>query len=471
MRLVFEDDILNVDNIIKFDGVSTQKSYSISTDSRSIHNGEAFIALKGERFDGLDYIEQAIKSKSPVIIYNYSEVNYKRIKKVIQNGYSGALIGAENTLDYLQKLSKLHLTRWKKSNRNRKVVAITGSNGKTTTKDMLFHILERLKPGKVCRTLGNLNNHIGVPLTLLSLKESDELLIIEIGSNHIGEIKFLCDLVGPEYGFITNIGQSHLEFFNTKQNVFKEKKALYDYITDVGNNGRFFLINYDDCHLKNLKLTEKCRTFGVNSSDYKLNIQEDNRFSISFDNHSITVLNRNIVGKHNLINLASSIIISFSVLEDINYQLIIDAAEKFMPFFNRSSLIVKDDKLFFMDAYNANPSSMKVAIESFISRCKKERGYSINNCLFILGDMNELGKHSNKLHESIGKYLSELKVHNVAFVGKFCKSYKKGFGQDCEVFNNKQELMKRWNNYKDKFKFFFFKGSRSLQLETLMDIR
>jgi len=340
----------------------------VSTDTRSIEEGNLFFCLKGNNFDGNDYASEALlKGAKQVVVDNNSLNNAKFIK-------------VDNVLNSLQLLSTYHRSKLKKTT----IIALTGSNGKTTTKELIDGVLK--KKFKTISTLGNLNNHIGVPLTLLKIKKDSEFAIIEMGANHIGEIAFLTNLIKPDLGYITNFGKAHLEGFGGVNGVIKGKSELYNWLI---KNKKPILINTSDIEQINF-IKSNSITFGIkNDANYMFKKNNLGDFISVF--YEKVQINSNLIGDYNFTNIAAAI--SLGLYFDINVSSIKNAIESYIPKNNRSEVLFNNDKKIILDAYNANPTSMNLAIDSFL---KLEGSKAL-----ILGDMFELGQYSNKEHEEI----------------------------------------------------------------------
>ncbi|MCO4756274.1 MAG: UDP-N-acetylmuramoyl-tripeptide--D-alanyl-D-alanine ligase, partial [Bacteriovoracaceae bacterium] len=348
-----------------------------------------------------------------------------------------------------------------------KLIAISGSNGKTTTKEMLFHIVHSLESRTVC-TQKNNNNHIGVPLSLLQLRNDEKICILELGSNHPGEIKLLCDIAEPNIGITTNIGDTHLEFFDNQENVFKEEGYLYYAIEKSRDENKIFFKNCDDVHLSTLKDASFVINFGKNPQN-SLRIERDHRsVEVSIKDKFFNITNTHITGEHNFLNLGLAFGVARHVL-DCKDSEILEAAQSFRPTKNRSEWIRFNNTDVFLDAYNANPSSMRAAIAAFKQDSLAE-SLELKETLLILGDMNELGDNSVSYHKGLGEFCAEQGFSEVVFIGRHSSDYNEGFngkGLEFETVNSFLEaLPKHINSYKRVF----LKGSRSLQLESIVDI-
>ncbi|MBF0364806.1 MAG: UDP-N-acetylmuramyl-tripeptide synthetase [Oligoflexia bacterium] len=467
----------------------------VSTDSRTYQAPEVFIALDGERFKGVDFIKDVLEKGCRFVVYAGSDDDEK-IEKLQQQYPDSIFVKTEDTLLYLQELAKEHAKQWLSN--GKQLIGITGSNGKTTNKQMLAHFLQEVLGDKLLATDKNFNNHIGVPKTLLMLEEHHEMAVVEMGSNHPGEIKLLCDIAMPTAGMITNVGDSHLEFFKSRDGVFQEKRTLFDSVMKRSGGKGVFVIPGDDVFLARLLATGEeviAFSFAAGSGDHNvvceytaspskllLKIPPKVQTKLRLSSEVVEFSNLKIIGKHNFSNLAATFLLALSLLgggEKVKGRLV-RASENFHPMSNRSSWICgrESGKSFFLDAYNANPSSMRAAIEAVVEY------YLINQVsegeqLFILGDMNELGDAAASLHKEIGQRLAELGAGRVVFIGRYSSSYQEGYHEGkrfkkCASFQSvvcqtKDEFVNtHWAQMKSKFSYFFIKGSRSLALETLI---
>lgn len=429
--------------------MTTEKIYSlfkqypqISTDTRNIAKGSIFFALKGANFNGNKFSQEALKLGAEYAIIDEREfqVNDKCIL-------------VDDVLTSLQDLAKHHRSQLKIP-----IIGITGSNGKTTSKELLNSVLSRKY--KTLATKGNLNNHIGVPLTLLSITSDVEIAIIEMGANHQKEIAFLSEIANPDYGLICNVGKAHLEGMGGFEGVKKAKKELYDYISL--HSGLAF-INADDINLMEMSTNvERKEYFGSHANARVSGRIESNDPYLSVDvklkaSSTYNRINTKLVGDYNLNNILASICIGdyFGVpLEDM-----IKGIESYEPSNNRSQAIKIGTNDVVMDAYNANPSSMSAAVHNFAKLSSK-------NKLLILGDMFEMGEESMKEHSALIDLVHQLNFENVIFVGNdfyLNKKYEFNFFKTSE--EAKQFLTKlNPQNYQ-----ILVKGSRGMKLETLVD--
>ena len=447
-----------------FDHKSREFELKINTDSRSFAAGETFVALVGENFDAYNYIEGVLSLDAKVVVIN-STPEREELLPTLACFYPKTLfITVTDTLLFLQELATNHMKEWKKAGKDRKVIGVTGSNGKTTHKEMIYFLLNSILPGKVLATKGNLNNHIGVPLTVFKLTKKHKVAIIEMGMNHAGEIKVLCDIAMPEHGMITNIGAAHIEFLKTMEGIFKEKGTLYDSVVKNMKGKGSFVVNADDSYLAKLKKTKGLVTYGEKNGDIKIAIDGD-IITFHISGKSVLINNKNIFEHHNLKNLAGTTILAMSLFPKKIKELTAAASRYEQPSMNRSQWIGN----IFLDAYNANPSSMRVSLDSFVT-VMKNKGVALDECYFVLGDMNELGDHAPALHKEIAEHVKALGIKNVSFIGRYREFYLNGYANPVSHYLTKEEFYPEWKELRKKYKFVFVKASRSLQLETLMNI-
>jgi UDP-N-acetylmuramoyl-tripeptide--D-alanyl-D-alanine ligase len=364
------------------------KCNSVSIDTRKIEPNSLFVAIKGENFDANTFTKEALeKGASYVLIDNEHYFIDQRT------------ILVENSLIALQELAKFHRQYLKLP-----IIALTGSNGKTTTKELINVVLSKKYTTKA--TVGNLNNHIGVPLTLLSFNSETEIGIVEMGANHKKEIEFLCELAKPDYGYITNFGKAHLEGFGGVEGVIIGKSEMYNYLS---KNDKLAFINLEDkIQVENAK-TLKSYSFGINKENANVNISSiaANPFvEILFSN---LLIQTHLIGLYNANNVNAALTIGkYFGVEDTAIK---EALESYIPENNRSQLIAKGTNQIILDAYNANPSSMAVAIENFVQ-------LDNSNKIMILGDMFELGKESQQEHKAIVNLVLDEKDIVCYFIGK-----------------------------------------------------
>ncbi|WP_026714691.1 UDP-N-acetylmuramoyl-tripeptide--D-alanyl-D-alanine ligase [Flavobacterium daejeonense] len=414
------------------------KSTGVSIDTRKIEKGSFFVAIKGERFDANTFAAEALeKGASFVIIDNKTYYIDERT------------ILVEDSLTALQELAKFHRNYLKLP-----IVALTGSNGKTTTKELINVVLA--KKYKTKATVGNLNNHIGVPLTLLSFDKDTEIGIVEMGANHKKEIKFLCEIAQPDYGYITNFGKAHLEGFGGVQGVIEGKSEMYQYLLQ---NDKLAFINLEDpIQLEKSKVL-KYYSFGIDKTNADIvvsNIKANPFVEISFESFDVET---HLIGLYNANNVNAALTIGKYF--KVDSLAIKEALESYVPANNRSQILLKGTNEIILDAYNANPSSMAVAITNFIQLEK-------SNKIMILGDMFELGEESCKEHSALVDSLQNEKEAQCYFVGKAffeCKQEESNFYfyDSFESFAERLKEMKFENNM------ILIKGSRGMALERTLD--
>jgi len=408
----------------------------VSIDTRNIIKDEIYFSLKGENFDGNDFAMEAIEKGAKFSIVDDIE------KKDIHD----KIVYVENSLKALQDLSNYHRSLF-----DTKVIGITGSNGKTTTKNLIYSILSQKY--NVVKTKGNLNNHIGVPLSLLDIKHEIDVAIIEMGANHIGEIKRLCEIAMPDIGLITNYGYAHLEGFGGFEGVIKGKTEIYEYLTE--NYGHFILNNDDNLQVENCK-GDLAITFGSSKdSDFIFDYIKDNLFlKLKIDGYEF---NSNLYGDYNFSNLASSITIGKFL--DLSNKEIQEGLNKFLNDSNRSEILIFDSNKIYLDAYNANPSSMLAAISNF-------ENINTTNKVLILGDMFELGKYSDHEHQKIVDFVKNKDYSKVYLVGdNFSKCNTEG--EYFFKFSNTDEIAQSDSFKSLKNMNILVKGSRRVKLEKL----
>ena len=415
-------------------------SAGVSTDTRSIKPGMVFFALKGDTFDANEFVQQAVDAGASIVVtQNAAFSNHP------------ACFYTPDTLKTLQEVAAMRRNQLKSV-----VIGITGTNGKTTTKELIREALSAA--GTVQSTQGNLNNHIGVPLTLLSIKDDTKFAIVEMGANHPGEIEFLCNIARPDYGIITNIGRAHLEGFGSFEGVINTKTELYKFIRE--NNGNIF-VNEDDPLLISLSEDQNRILYGTKSLDATV-ANDGNpylRCHWSYNNEKYFTETK-LTGCYNLPNLLAAIAIGLHFGADpkeLNRKL-----SEYTPSNMRSQWMETGRNHLILDAYNANPSSMAVALRNFALLQTEKK-------LPVLGDMLELGSYSDDEHHVILELLTELKFTAAVLVGPEFSKFRNEFPAFL-FFNDTSEartaLTKNVvNNYT-----ILLKGSRGIGVDGLKDI-
>lgn len=415
------------------------QSTGIATDNRKINSNNMFVALKGDNFNGNKFALSALENGAKFAIID--EVEYQIDERFIL---------VENTLDTLQNLANYH-----RNQLNIIIIGLTGSNGKTTTKELIHAVLSQKYNTKA--TVGNLNNHIGVPLTLLSFDASTEIGIVEMGANHQKEIEMLCGICQPDFGYITNFGKAHLEGFGGTEGVIKGKSELYEYLSF---NKKTAFVNTDDAIQNEKTKNITSITFGLHTPENFVsisNIETNPMVKIEFDN---TVIQSHLIGLYNANNINAAITIGkhFGVSnEKIKFGL-----ENYIPNNNRSQLIEKNSNKIILDAYNANPSSMLAALTNFFQLQEQ-------NKIAILGDMFELGIESSEEHQKLIDFCTHQTDINFYFIGKDFFAHK-NINSNMHFNDTFESFKDAFTNQKTENSFLLIKGSRGMSLERTLEM-
>ena len=411
----------------------------ISIDTRQITPGSVFFALKGDKFNANEFAAEALIKGA-----RYAVVDDERFVK--EERY----ILVEDSLVALQNLAKHHRSQLKIP-----IIGLTGSNGKTTTKELVNAVLS--KKFKTFATKGNLNNHIGVPLTILSIDKSSEIAVIEMGANHLGEIALLSSIANPTHGFITNIGKAHIGTFGGFENIIRGKSELYQHL--ISNNGIVF-INSQNPILSNMAKRFKATLLYPAVGDYyscEL-IESDPFVKIKAENNEI--VQTQMIGAYNFENIAVALCIGKYF--EVDAQLANAAVAEYVPGNMRSQFLKKESNTIILDAYNANPSSMQAAIDSLASMKALKK-------VVILGDMFELEEEAEKEHRNLGRLLKEKKFDRVYLCGKLMRSAKAEFS-DALLFESKDLLMEELKRNPINDSTILVKASRGIGLETVVEV-
>jgi UDP-N-acetylmuramoyl-tripeptide--D-alanyl-D-alanine ligase len=328
---------------------------------------------------------------------------------------------------------------------------------------MLKHLLSIWGEDKVYATKGNLNNQIGVPLTIFGFEKSQKVAIVEMGTNFPGEIEILSSCANPQYGFITNVGYAHIEFLKSLEGVFNEKSALFNSISKREDG--LFVVNGFDNYLRDHK--EKSNTVYLDPENISIS---DNELTITLNDKVYKIENENLLGDHQKINMAMCLIMASSIFPNDVDKFVEKAKSYTAQEMNRGEIIIKHNRRFYLDAYNANPSSMKASIKSYLSFLKQKK-IEASSALFVLGDMNELGEDAPKLHEGVARFLSDEGAREAIFIGRYAKHYENGFNAKCLTLPSVKEFKEYLEEHNETSSEVFIKGSRSLQLESILDIR
>ena len=410
---------------------------SVQTDTRKIKKGDIFFALRGPNFNGNSFAKNAIEAGAAYAIVDEKE--YADEQKIFW---------FEDALDALQELAKFHRLHFEIP-----FIAITGSNGKTTTKELIHAVLS--SSFRTHTTQGNLNNHIGVPLTILSIPLNAEMAVIEMGANHLNEIKEYCGYTQPTHGLITNCGKAHLEGFGGIEGVRKGKGELFDFLRD--NKGSAFVM-WDYDYLRDMsKGIPHVLKYGTKDAEIEGKIINSEPFlEVGITKGASFTIKTQLVGDYNFPNALAAVAVGLYF--KVPMEKIKKAIEEYSPSNSRSQLIKKDGKNIILDAYNANPSSMKAAIENFAKIHADKK-------VLLLGAMAELGPESIDEHKQLVDLINKFKWNEVVLVGgdflKIDHPFKK--------FNNSTEAgaWLKQQNYTDAY--LLVKGSRSMQMEKVLE--
>lgn len=415
----------------------------VTTDSRNCPKGSLFIALKGESFNGNAFAAQALKSGSAYAVIDEPQYAIEGEKRLI-------LVG--DCLKTFQQLANYHRRQL-----GTRVIGITGTNGKTTTKELISAVLSQSH--NVLYTLGNLNNHIGVPTTLLRLKPEHDLAVIEMGANHPGEIDFLSHIAEPDYGIITNVGKAHLEGFGSFEGVIKTKGELYDYLRTKDDSTVF--IHHDNPYLMDIAHDLNLIPYGNEESLYVNGRVTGNSPYLTFEwkagkegaPHEIQT---QLIGEYNFPNALAAVTIGrFFGVEP---QKIDEALAAYTPQNNRSQLKKTESNTLIIDAYNANPTSMMAALKNFYNM-------TVERKMLILGDMRELGKESANEHQKIVDYIGECRFENVILVGEEFAAARHNY----RTYANAEELKLDLQTDKPTDSMILIKGSNGVHLNSIVD--
>lgn len=410
---------------------------SVSTDTRKIEINSLFVALKGNNFDANTFTKEALNKGAKYVIID-NEDFYIDERTIL----------VSDSLQALQQLANFHRKELKLP-----IVALTGSNGKTTTKELINIVLS--KKYKTIATIGNLNNHIGVPLTLLRLTKETEIGIIEMGANHQKEIEFLCSIAEPDFGYITNFGKAHLEGFGGVEGVIKGKSEMYTYLN---SNKKIAFVNLDD-KIQNEKTIQLTRfTFSQEDTNADVFIKSITANPMVKVECKDSQIQTHLLGLYNANNINAAITIGqYFKVDKLDIK---NALENYVPENNRSQIIQKNGNSIIMDAYNANPSSMTVALENFLQLTETPK-------IAILGDMFELGESSDAEHQKIVELALNHKEILVYFIGKhFFKT--KIETNHIHFFENYEDFSNSFQNVTNSL--LLIKGSRGMALERTLEL-
>ncbi|MGN7863046.1 UDP-N-acetylmuramoyl-tripeptide--D-alanyl-D-alanine ligase [Chryseobacterium sp. 22458] len=420
-------------NIEQFYPLFLQAS-KVTIDSRKIAENDIFFAFSGDNFNAATLAEKAIDDGALAVIVEQQEFE-NRDKNIFY---------VPSTLEFLQQLSIYH-----RNQLDIPVIGLTGSNGKTTTKELIHAVLS--EKFNVQYTYGNLNNHIGVPLTILSVKPEHEMAVIEMGANHQKEIEFLCTISRPDFGYITNFGKAHLEGFGGFEGVIKGKSELYDYLK---NNHKTIVINENDpIQVEKTENYSPVLTFGKEGSDYNFEAFSEEHF-VGLNYEGAKAVSK-LTGEYNFTNLCAAA--SLGLHFGISFEKVKHAIEQYTPTNMRSQVVKKEGRTLVLDTYNANPSSMTASLHNFITFEGRKT--------IIIGDMLELGEESEKEHKNILKLAQDLNFNEIITVGKHFKAV----NSSVLAFENTAELAEYLKQHTIQSENILLKGSRGIALEKVID--
>jgi UDP-N-acetylmuramoyl-tripeptide--D-alanyl-D-alanine ligase len=446
MEVIKIDEILNVTQGTLIQGDKNLSINRISTDSRKIEKGDLFIALKGNRFDGHDFIDEVIKKGASGIL----------ISKDIVTSYQLPVtsIRVKDTLIALGKIAAYYRQKF-----NIPISAITGSNGKTTTKEMAWCLLSQKFNTLKCH--GSFNNAVGVPLTLLELNNTTQAAVIELGMNQPGEIEYLTNIAKPQIALITNIGESHIGYLKSRENIAKEKLQILQF-------AKIAILNYDDEYLNKAKFDGKIITFGLhNFADITAqNLYQDIdgiKFNLKIAGKEYN-LKIPILGLHNVYNILGAIAIAYAL--GVNFEEIQEALKKLKTPYGRMELISAKGIKIINDTYNANPTSLKAAIKTL------NQIHTHGRKILVMGDMLELGNFSKSFHTAIAKEIIANKIDILFTVGDYASyTLDEACKEGVEVYkcNSNDEIVAKLKKIINKDDIILVKGSRRMKLEEVVE--
>ncbi|HEX5169925.1 MAG TPA: UDP-N-acetylmuramoyl-tripeptide--D-alanyl-D-alanine ligase [Cyclobacteriaceae bacterium] len=415
-----------------------RESGKVSTDTRSIPPNSIFFALKGERFNANEFAEEALKKGA-----RYAVIDDEKY------AFNDSCILVEDVLGTLQQLARYH-----RDQLNIPVIALTGSNGKTTSKELLNAVLSCRY--KTYATKGNLNNHIGVPLTLLAIEDSAEMAVIEMGANHLGEIALLCEIANPTHGFITNIGKAHIGTFGGFENIIRGKSELYQHLITV--KGTVFINSQNHILANMARRFESPILYAAKGDYYHAELLSADPF-VTFRAENGDDVATHLIGAYNFENIAAALCIGKYFKVDAAQAN--QAVANYVPSNMRSQVINKDTNVIILDAYNANPSSMQAAIENLSSMKASHK-------VLILGDMFELESESEQEHRLLGALIKERNFSEVYLCGNLIKAAYDVI-PSAKYFSRKEELIEAIKKEPIKNAIVLVKASRGIGLESIVE--
>lgn len=427
----------------------------ISTDSRAVKKNDLFFALKGDKFDAHDFIDSVVKAEAVAIVVHreWAQKNDRYFRT-----FPCVFVIVDDTTIAFGELARIYRRKF-----DIPIIAIGGSNGKTTTKEMVNAVL-RTKYD-VLSTEGNLNNHIGVPQTLFRLRSNHDVAVIELGTNHFGELKYLCEIAEPTHGLITNIGKEHLEFFGDEEGVAKEELELFNYLD---NHRGVTFVNCDDRFLEaDAKKLKKQFSYGtmskadVRAKKIQTNELGQSTFEIVWQKKNISFnVALGVPGLHNVLNALATCAVGLTLR--VKPKKIANALEQFSSASKRMEVLSNNGIIILNDTYNSNPDSVIVALKTltlFNTNAKK---------IVVLGDMRELGETSKREHTNIGVIIAEMRFNHLFTVGPFSKYTSEAFGTTAKHFESKDELASELKKIVKQGDVVLVKGSRGMKMEDVV---
>lgn len=428
------------------------KNPSISTDSRNIKQGDIFFALKGDNFDGNNFVFKAIEQGASLVVCDNEQIIQRNNLLNERNNLLNQrekIFFCKDSLSTLQDLALYHRKQLKTT-----IIGISGTNGKTTTKELIQTLLST--KFKTLATKGNLNNHIGVPLTLLSIPCDTEIAIVEMGANHVGEIGFLSEIARPDLAILTNIGTAHIEGFGSRENIIKTKKELFDFVKNNSCEISHLFVNADDQALKDETFSQK--------TTYSLNKEADVLAEGCCENgyaqivYKDNIIKSNLVGVYNAYNILAALTIGLHF--GVEIEQIKQAIENYIPSNNRSQILKTSFNTLILDCYNANPSSCKSSIESFATMNAKSK-------MVFMGAMKELGEVSIQEHERVFELLQSKGFERIVLIGE---EYREIANDKVEWYATSEAFKQILIENKIENATILIKGSRSTKMEVLKDV-
>lgn len=446
MEMTFNEMLNAIDGevIIKSEDVSFNK---LCIDTRKIEEDNVFLAIKGANFNGNDFALKALEAGASIVIIDEVKFNLNEIEN------KGTIVKVKNTREALLNLAKFYRKKL-----GLKVVGVTGSTGKTSTKDLIAALLSHKY--KVFKTKGNFNNDIGLPLMILELTSKDDVAVLEMGMSSLGEIELLADVARPDIAVITNIGLSHIENLKTQENILKAKMEISTFF----NKENTLIINAEDKLLKNVYSNRfKVEKIGYNheydvyASNIILKEEETEFLAHAFGEEA--VFNLPMAGKHNVLNTMLAIEVANCL--NVSFEEMIKGLENLEATSMRLQVIKKEGLIIINDCYNASPDSMKSSLD-VLSAYKDHRKVA------ILGDMYELGEESEKAHFEVGEYAKD-KLDILIVIGRYIKNFKDGFNNDNIImYKTKEECIKELKNIVKLNDVVLIKASRGVKLEDVV---